>query len=335
MRPFIAALLLGSAPLAAQGGVQGPPLRPTDMIRALAAGPHADLADRVARDCLTFTPSVRDRRAFLALGADSVLMTRIDACVRRGVRKAAPITVASAPTNPAPAPTSSIPAGGTASPPATTPAAAPATPTPVPPPAPAQPSPEKTGFVQGVGQRGVVGTAAAAPLVFEVRDSAGKPLVRHRVTFTADNAQLRPEAQTTDTGGRVRVGVVFGQKAGKTVVRAAVGQLLRSATLYPTASAPTKLELHVGANAVGDTLALTADTTVVLRVVATDEFGNAVALVGLQPLSGDEGVVRIEKVGGDSLAGTLNVHARGAGTTQLALQASGILANLTVTVTAH
>lgn len=335
MRRLFVALVFGAVPLAAQGGAQGPPLRPTDVIRALAEGspPHTDLADRVARDCLTFAPSARDRRAFLALGADSGLMARIDVCARRGVRKAPAGSVAAAPVTQAPAPPSSSPASTTPSPAATTPTAAP--PAPAPPPGPAQPSPEKTGFVQGVGQRGVVGLPAAAPLVFEVRDSAGKALVRHRVTFTADNAQLRPEAQTTDTGGRVRVDVVFGQKAGKTVVRAAVGQLLRSATLYPTAAAPTRLDLHVGANAVGDTLALRTDTTVVLRVVATDEFGNPVPLVGLQPLSGDEGVVRIEKVGGDSMVGTLNVHARGAGTTQLALQGSGILANLTVTVVAR
>jgi hypothetical protein len=71
---------------------------------------------------------------------------------------------------------------------------------------------------------------------------------------------------------------------------------------------------------------------VTVRVIATDEFGNPVALVGLQPLSGDEGVVRVERVGGDTVAGTLGLKARGQGNTQLAIQGSGIFSNLTVIV---
>jgi len=323
-------LALWSAPLAAQGGAAGAPLRPTDVIRLLAqTGAPADVADRIGRDCLTFTPTARDRRNFQALGADTAVMARIDACARRGVRKppAVATTPAVAPAVP-PAATPAANPGATPPAPATSPAVPPAAPAP-------QPSPEKTGFVEGVGQRGVVGLPAAAPLVFEVRDADGKALPKVRVTFTADNAQLRPEAQTTDTAGHVRVDVTFGPKAGKTVVRAAVGQIFRSATLYPTAASAAKLELRLGGATVGDTLVLAADTTVTLRVVATDEFGNTVALLGLQPLSGDEGIVRVDRVGGDTLAGLLTLKARGQGNTQLALQGSGVLANLTVVVGAH
>jgi hypothetical protein len=310
-------LLLVAAPLAAQGG--GQPLRPTDVIRLLAAGSNpSGVASRIARDCLTFVPSTRDRRNFQALGADTAVMTRIDGCVRRGTRKPAAQA-----TTPAVAPAPIPPPSPTTT--AATPAATPAAPAP-------EPSPDKTGFVDGTGQRGVVGIPAANPLVFEVREANGKAIPRARVTFTADNAQIRAETPTTDTAGHVRVNVVFGHTAGKSVIRAAIGQIFRSATLYPLAAAPSRLELYLGSTVVGDTLRLAPDTSVTVRVVATDEFGNPVALVGLQPLSGDEGVVRIERVAGDTVAGILSLKARGQGNTQLALQGSGIFSNLTVVV---
>lgn len=324
MRPALILLAL-AGPLAAQGAAPaGQPLRPTDVIRLLAAGTApADVAARIGRDCLTFAPSVRDRRNFRALGADTSVMSRIDACARRGVRK--PPSVSTSPAvAPAPIPVS----------PRQPPVSVGATPPPAPQPVAPAPvaSPDKTGFVEGTGQRGVVGLPAATPLVFEVRDADGKPLRGIRVTFTADNAQIRPETQATDTAGHMRVDVVFGHTAGKSVIRAAIGQIFRSATLYPAAGSPSRLVVHLGGVTIADTLHLTPDTTVTVRVVATDEFGNPVALVGLQPLSGDEGVLRVERVGGDTVAGTLGLKARGQGNTQLAIQGSGIFSNLTVVV---
>jgi len=329
MRPALVLLFL-AGPLAAQGGgAAGQALRPTDVIRLLAAGSApADVAARIGRDCLTFSPSVRDRRNFRALGADTAVMSRIDACVRRGVRKppalgtspavaAAPVPVAK------PGAVAQTPVSATT--PSVTPAASTAAPAPV-------ASPDKTGFVSGTGQRGVVGLPAAVPLVFEVRDADGKALRGVPVTFTADNAQIRAETPTTDTAGHLRVDVVFGHSAGKSVIRAAIGQIFRSATLYPTAASPSRLEVRLGGSAIADTLHLTPDTTVTVRVIATDEFGNPVALVGLQPLSGDESIVRVEHVGGDTVAGTLSLKARGQGNTQLAIQGSGIFSNLTVVV---
>lgn len=321
--------LLAGAPLPAQGPA-GQPLRPTDVIRLLASGSAlASVAVRIGRDCLTFVPSTRDRRAFQALGADTAVMARIDACIRRGARKstsrAATPAVAPAPI-PATPPPSPARSGNPAPSPVTSaqPAAsAPST---------AAPSPDNTGFTQGTGQRGVVGLPAANPLVFEVKDAGGKAIPGARVTFTADNAQLHPETPVTDAAGHVRVDVVFGHTAGKSVIRAAIGQIFRSATLYPTSGSPSRLEFHLGATAIGDTLHLAPDTTATVRVVATDEFGNAVALVGLQSLSGDEGVIRVERVSGDTVAGSLTVKARGQGNTQLAVQGSGIFSNLTVIV---
>ena len=321
------ALALIAGPLTAQARGAGQPLRPTDVIRLLAAGTApAAVAFRISRDCLTFTPSVRDRRNFQALGADTAVMARIDACTRRGVRRPseAATTPAVAPA-PIPPPVAAVPVRGAASA-AGSPVTVPASP---PPP---EASPERTGFIEGTGQRGVVGLPAASPLVFEVRDGNGRPIPRAPVTVTADNAQLHPENQVTDAVGRLRIAVVFGHTAGKSVIRAAIGQIFRSVTLYPTAAAPSRLELHLGAQTLGDTLHLAPDTSVTLRVVATDEFGNPVALVRLQPLSGDEGVVRVERVSGDTVAGILSLKARGQGITQLAIQGSGIFSNLTVIV---
>jgi len=330
MSPARFALLLAvAAPLTAQTPA-GQPLRATDIIRLLASGTApANVATRIGRDCLTFVPSTRDRRNFQALGADTAVMARIDRCVRRGVRK--PSGQATAPAvPPAPIPTTpvSIPAQSAA--PAPVPAAN-AQPPGAAAPGP-QPSPDNTGFVEGTGQRGVVGLPAANPLVFEVKDANGKPLQGVRVTFTADNAQLHPVTPATDAAGHLRVNVVFGHTAGKSVIRAAIGQIFRSATLYPSSGSPSRLEFHLGATSIGDTLRLAPDTTATVRVVATDEYGNPVALVGLQSLSGDEGVIRVERVGGDTVAGTLGVKARGQGNTQLAVQGSGIFSNLTVIV---
>lgn len=326
MTRALMALVVLAAPLAAQGPA-GQPLRATDVIRLLASGTApSDVAARIGRDCLTFVPSERDRRNFQALGADTAVMARIARCVRRGVRK--PSAHATAPAvAPPPLPATRAPT------PATSSATAPVTTQPPPTPgARPDPSPDKTGFVEGTGQRGVVGIPAAIPLVFEVKDASGKPIPQAAVTFTADNAQLRPETPVTDAAGHIRINVVFGHTAGKSVIRAAIGQIFRSATLYPAAASPSRLEFHVGASAIGDTLRLAPDTAATVRVVATDEFGNAVALVGLQSLSGDDGIIHVERVGGDTVAGTLSVRARGHGSTQLAVQGSGIFSNLTVIV---
>lgn len=329
MTRALVVLLLVAAPLSAQGPA-GQPLRATDIIRLLASGTApANVATRIGRDCLTFVPSTRDRRNFQALGADTAVMARIDRCIRRGVRK--PSAHATAPAvPPAPIPAAPTPAPVRSGAPASVPAAT--TPPPVAAASGPEASPDNTGFIEGTGQRGVVGLPAANPLVFEVKDANGKPIQGARVTFTADNAQLHPVTPVTDAAGHLRVNVNFGHTAGKSVIRAALGQIFRSATLYPSSGSPSRLEFHLGATAIGDTLHLAPDTTATVRVVATDEFGNPVALVGLQSLSGDESVIRIERVGGDTVAGTLSVKARGQGNTQLAIQGSGIFSNLTVIV---
>ncbi len=64
--------------------VQTPePLRKTDLIRLLTGGTMStsEIADLVKRNCVSFTPTARDRENLASLGADSILLARIDACL--------------------------------------------------------------------------------------------------------------------------------------------------------------------------------------------------------------------------------------------------------------
>ena len=86
----------------------------------------------------------------------------------------------------------------------------------------------------------------------------------------------------------------------------------------------------------GTRCGLAPDTTATVRVVAVKladtEFGNPVALVGLQSLSGDEGIIRVERVGRRHCRRNVvgaSPGARGQGNSQLAVQGSGIFSNLT------
>ena len=77
-------LLLATAPpLAAQ---TSEPLRKTDLIRLLTGGAlsHGEIADLIRRNCVSFTPTARDRVDLAALGADSLILTRIATCVGAG-----------------------------------------------------------------------------------------------------------------------------------------------------------------------------------------------------------------------------------------------------------
>lgn len=88
--------------------VQAPqPLRKTDLIRLLTGSTMtpAEIAAQVQKNCLAFTPTPRDRANLVALGADSIVLARIDACTRARaaalVRRPAPAPTA--PVTPAPA----------------------------------------------------------------------------------------------------------------------------------------------------------------------------------------------------------------------------------------
>jgi hypothetical protein len=105
----VAALLALQAPPAQ-------PLRKTDLIRLLSGSTltPAQIADQVQKNCLAFTPTARDRANLVALGADSSIMSRIDACTRARaaavVRRPAPPPAAPVVTSPpAPAPPAAPP----------------------------------------------------------------------------------------------------------------------------------------------------------------------------------------------------------------------------------
>src|SRR5688572_14382194 len=80
MPPAVVLLL---AMLAAQQAAH--PLKKSDLIRLLSTPTiaSAEVAEMVRRNCLTFTPSPRDKADLLALGADATLLRRIEECGRR------------------------------------------------------------------------------------------------------------------------------------------------------------------------------------------------------------------------------------------------------------
>jgi len=318
----VAALLLAwSAPAsaAAQGRA---PLRKTDLIRLLtgSALSHAEIADLVRQNCLSFTPTSRDRQDLIDLGADVPIMRQVDGC--RG-KVPSPVR-ASARTAPVRAPTPPIRSAPAATLPADPVTSAGAAPT---------PWPDLTAFVSGTGQRGVVGEPATLPLVFDVRDSSGRALRGVRVTVTADNARLGPHPDVTDSAGEVRLSVIFGLQAGRAVVRAQAGPVFRSATLYPVAAAPARLTFRLGTSVVDSGLAIPGDTTVALTVGAADRFGNAVPLGTVSVRPADEGVLKVLTVTQDTLSASVTLRARHEGVTEIVIDASGVAGRLRARVT--
>ncbi len=61
------------------------PLRKTDLVRLLSGATLAsdELAVLIRRNCLSFTPTGRDRADLAALGADSGVLREIDGCTHR------------------------------------------------------------------------------------------------------------------------------------------------------------------------------------------------------------------------------------------------------------
>ncbi len=71
---------------------QGPgPLGKSDLVRLLTGSTlsRPEIASLIARNCLRFTPTERDRADLRELGADSVILRRIDQCARRTLPPAA------------------------------------------------------------------------------------------------------------------------------------------------------------------------------------------------------------------------------------------------------
>jgi hypothetical protein len=136
--------------------------------------------------------------------------------------------------------------------------------------------PAATGFVSGVGQRGMARTRLSEPLVFQVRSSLGRPLVGKVVTFRAVNGEVVTDSVVTDSGGLARVEVTLGKQAGPALVTATVDSLQRQAALSVEPAAPAAVVIERdGMRVDGGTLTVAAGGSFVLRVSAQDVYGNA------------------------------------------------------------
>jgi hypothetical protein len=197
-----------------------------------------------------------------------------------------------------------------------------------------RPMAERTGFVSGANQRGAAGDVAAQPLIYEVRDGAGRPLGGVGVTFSVTNGQiLGTVSNLTDSIGRTRVRVQFGERAGvPTVVTGTIGDVTHDATLYPAAGVPTRLVVLSGGNALVGELVLLGGRATELRIYGRDKFGNVAPLAGLRASSGDERIVRVTEVTSDTGGGSITLTAGKGGSTGVVIEGSGLRADFTAQV---
>jgi len=143
-------------------------------------------------------------------------------------------------------------------------------------------APATTGFVSGIGQRGIARTRLNEPLVFQVRSSLGRPLAGKIVTFRAVNAEVGTDSVATDSAGLARVEVTLGKQAGPALVSATVDSLQRQATLSVDPAAPAGVIIERDGNRVdGGTVIATAGVAFRLRVTAQDAYGNPVPTADL------------------------------------------------------
>jgi hypothetical protein len=351
MPPAVALLL---AMLAA--GQAAHPLKKSDLIRLLATPTiaPAEVAEMVRRNCLTFTPSPRDKADLRALGADATLLRRIEECGRRAstlraVVRAQDAMISGRVTGGADVEGLTdgrgrlrveLLSGGALGTHQIAVATvrgdalegAPTVEITVRP-APVVAMPSRTGFVSGLGQRGRVGTGLALPLVFEARDITNAPVIGHPVTLSATNARLEgASSRATDSSGRVRVFVVLGSRAGPARVSATLGRIEREATLVAVAGPPARLSLRCATETVEGRVTLAPGANARFEVTATDALGNAVALNGLRVSVGDESVVRAEPLAGDSTIGRFALRAGNVGATNLVVLGSGLRESLVAAV---
>ena len=146
-------------------------------------------------------------------------------------------------------------------------------------------APATTGFVSGIGQRGVARTRLSEPLVFQVRSNLGRPLVGKGVAFRAVNADLETDSVATDSAGLARVDVTLGKQAGPALVTATVDSLERQAALSVEPGPPTGVILERdGTRVDASTITVPVGRTFAVRVSAQDAYGNTVPMASLARL---------------------------------------------------
>ena len=318
------------------------PFKKSDLIRLLSTSlAPQEIADLVQRRCVSFIPSARDKEDLRALGADELLLRRLDECARKlaplgatarlreaivtaGGRASVMVDVrrgdvpvpavrvvlrgsgrltggldAELVTDAAGRAVFEIPVGSAAG---TFPLSV------VHPdgssftgagpmlltvrPAPLTVAPARTGFVSGTGQRGRVGTRLALPLVFEVRDTANRPVPARALTLSGFQARVEPTQAVTDSNGRVVAFVTLGQRAGPAHVVARLGQIERQAPLMALPGPPASVALRCGTTEVSDRLVLGVGMDHDVSVVVRDAFGNDLPVSDIRATARDPRTVR-------------------------------------------
>ena len=194
-------------------------------------------------------------------------------------------------------------------------------------PAPLTVAPARTGFVSGTGQRGRVGTRLALPLVFEVRDTANRPVPARALTLSGYHARVEPTQAVTDSNGRVVAFVTMGQRAGPAHVAAKLGQIERQAPLVALPGPPASVAVRCAAADVGDRLALGVEADHDLGVAVLDAFGNEVPLSDLRVTAGDTRTLRPAVT-----ANVVVLRGLRGGQTKLVVEAAGLRRSIAVVV---
>jgi hypothetical protein len=193
-------------------------------------------------------------------------------------------------------------------------------------------SEQRTRFVPGPVERGVVGTPLAQPLVLEVRDASGPAVVGQSVSFTASGARVEPAVVATDSSGVARVRVTLGERAGPVVVTAKVRTITRSVTLTADPGPARELAVLYDSAQVKGPLALRSRQPVALQVVAHDSYGNETPLANfVAVVTGPEIHLNGATVSGSQ--GLVTLEARRRGTANLEVRAAGLVTRVPVQVT--
>ncbi|HVH31698.1 MAG TPA: Ig-like domain-containing protein, partial [bacterium] len=204
-----------------------------------------------------------------------------------------------------------------------------ATPPPPPAPAPRLVPADPSGFTHGGEQRGVVGTTLPDPLVFEVRDSAGRPIAGAQVAFTTVNGSVTPLSAESDATGTVWVRVTLGERAGPVAVTARVGALTKMAAVRADPGPVHELVVERNGMPVTDSLFVRSRDSVVLRVVARDAHGNGTVLKDFTATASG-GAVALRSTATQDSQALVTLEPRRNGTGELQLSASEITTRIPV-----
>lgn len=140
----------------------------------------------------------------------------------------------------------------------------------------------ETGFAPLATMSGDAGNGLSEPVVFDVKNRAGRPAPGRSVAFRAVNASVTPTTGTTDSVGRVRVEVTLGERVGPAVIVATVDSIEKRVTLQVGPGPAVEMVIeHNGFRVNGRWVVVAQDTTFTIRLRASDAFGNATGLAGL------------------------------------------------------